>query len=99
MSSSDYTDMTLYTWDEKKRLSNLRKHGLDFADAPAVLAGRTFTTEDARFNYAERRYTAIGHFAGREVAVIYAERNDEIRIISFRKADHDERAALFLYGR
>jgi uncharacterized DUF497 family protein len=61
--------MTIYTWDETKRRSNLRKHGLDFADAPAVLAGRTFTMEDSR-DYGERRFTAIGHHAGREAVII-----------------------------
>ena len=28
------------TWDEAKRLANLRKHGLDFADAAEVLESR-----------------------------------------------------------
>jgi uncharacterized DUF497 family protein len=27
-------------WDEAKRLANLRKHGLDFADAGEVLESR-----------------------------------------------------------
>ena len=26
-----------YTHDERKRTANLKKHGLDFADAPAVI--------------------------------------------------------------
>jgi uncharacterized protein len=91
--------MTLYTWDEKKRLSNLRKHGLDFADVPTVLAGRAFTTEDCRFQYGERRFTTVGHFAGGEVTVTYTERNNDIRIISFRRANRNEREALFVHGR
>lgn len=28
-----------YEWDEAKRLANLRKHGIDFADVPAVFDG------------------------------------------------------------
>ena len=31
---------TRLTWDETKRRSNLRKHGLDFADAGEVLDSR-----------------------------------------------------------
>ncbi len=31
---------TRLSWDEAKRQSNLRKHGLDFADAGAVLDSR-----------------------------------------------------------
>jgi len=91
--------MTIYTWDEAKRRSNLRKHGLDFADAPAVLEADTYTTEDTRFPYGERRFTSIGRLAGAEVAVTYTERKYEIRIISFRKANRAERKTLFRYGR
>lgn len=28
-----------YEWDEAKRLANLRKHGIDFADIPIVFDG------------------------------------------------------------
>ncbi|WP_315791195.1 BrnT family toxin [Fischerella sp. JS2] len=28
-----------YKWDEAKRLANLRKHGIDFTDVPAVFDG------------------------------------------------------------
>ena len=31
-----------FTWDEAKRLENLRKHGLDFADAERVFDGKFF---------------------------------------------------------
>lgn len=89
--------MTTYTWDEAKRKSNLRKHGLDFADAPAVVEQPTYVNEDTRFHYSERRYTAIGFFNGQEVVVVYTEVNDEVRIISFRKATHHERETF--YGR
>lgn len=89
--------MTTYTWDAAKRQSNLCKHGLDFADAPAVLEQATYTNEDARFPYSERRYTSIGFFNGQEVVVVYTEVNDEIRIISFRKATQHERE--IFYGR
>lgn len=35
-----------FTWDEVKRLSNLQKHGLDFADAHRVFAGPMAVYED-----------------------------------------------------
>lgn len=87
--------MTTYTWDETKRDSNLRKHGLDFADAPAVLERTTYTKEDARFHYSEHRYTSIGLFDGQEVVVVHTEINDEVRIISFRKATNHERKVFY----
>ena len=35
-----------FTWDEKKRISNLKSHSIDFIDAPRVFEGPTFTFED-----------------------------------------------------
>lgn len=90
MSSSHYTEMTTYTWNEAKRLSNLRKHGLDFADAPQVIESADSTVEDVRFRYSERRYNAYGYFKIYPVVVTYTEENDEVRIISFRKATRRE---------
>jgi uncharacterized DUF497 family protein len=86
--------MSIYTWDEAKRQSNLRKHGLDFADAAAVLAGTTLTQEDLRFQYGERRFNTLGYFQGEEVSITNTERHDGIRIISFRKATRRERDEL-----
>ena len=49
-----------FTWSEAKRDSNWAKHGLDFADAELVFTGETFTFEDTRFCYGERRYITLG---------------------------------------
>ena len=49
-----------FTWDEAKRKANLKKHGLDFADAETVFAGYTLTKPDTRFTYSENRYSTIG---------------------------------------
>lgn len=87
-------NMTTYIWDEAKRKSNLRKHGLDFADAATVIEGRSYTEEDMRYHYAERRYLTIGYFEGKVVVVVFTEDDDEIRIISFRNATKRERRGL-----
>ncbi|OEZ57267.1 BrnT family toxin [Duganella sp. HH105] len=76
MSSSHYTEMTTYTWDEAKRKANLRKHGLDFADAATVLEGNSATKEDTRFNYPERRFNTLGYLFGKSVVVTYTEEDD-----------------------
>jgi hypothetical protein len=83
-------NMTTYTWDEAKRQSNLRKHGLDFADAPAVLEDDAYSIEDTSLQYSERRYNAVGSLQNTIVSITYTERNDEIRIISFRRATRRE---------
>jgi uncharacterized DUF497 family protein len=42
-----------FTWSERKRAVNLKDHGLDFVDAPAVFEGITFTYEDTRFAHGD----------------------------------------------
>ena len=79
-----------YTWSESKRRRNLRDHGLDFAGTPAVLAGVTYTFEDDRLTYPERRYVTLGLLRGVPVSIVQTETADEIRIISFRKATRRE---------
>jgi uncharacterized DUF497 family protein len=53
-----------FTWDEKKRITNLRHHGFDFVDAPSVFDGLTFTYEDDRFDYGEQRFVTLGMLHG-----------------------------------
>ena len=76
----------MYTWDETKREINLAKHGIDFRDAAEIFAGPLVTVEDTREDYGEARYIALGMLAGIVLSVVYTERDDEIRIISIRKA-------------
>ena len=49
-------------WDEAKRQANLRKHGLDFADAGEVLESR-YRLDVQEWRKAERRVLSIpdGH--------------------------------------
>jgi uncharacterized protein len=83
-----------YTWDEAKRAANLRKHDLDFVDVPEVFAGATCTVEDSRFAYGEQRLLSFGFLRGLAVSIVHTETDDEIRIISFRKATKRETAFL-----
>lgn len=82
-------------WDEAKRHSNLRKHGLDFADAAAVFDGVTDTREDTRFEYDEQRFITIGLLENTVVVIAHTESDEEIRIISMRKATRREKAIYF----
>lgn len=90
--------MTLYIWDEARRADNLRRHGLDFADARAVFAAGVAVFEDRRFYYGERRFNAYGRVDAKTVCITYAERNYGRRIISFRKATWKEEANLLGAG-
>ena len=84
-----------FTWSEAKRAANLRAHGLDFVDAPLVFEGVTFTFEDDRFSYSEQRFVTLGLLAGFPVSVVHTESENEIRIISFRKATKREAEIYF----
>jgi uncharacterized protein len=84
-----------FSWDEKKRLSNLFLHKLDFVDAPVVFKGVTFTFEDARFAYAEQRFVTLGLLAETIVSIVHTETSTNIHVISFRKATRNEARIFF----
>ena len=86
-------DMT-FTWNENKRQRNLGKHGLDFAHAYKVFEGATFTFEDTRFNYTEQRFITVG-LLDNVVVIVHTETEEEIRIISMRKANKHEQQLYF----
>lgn len=84
-----------FSWSERKRAINLKDHGLDFVDAPRVFEGLTFTYEDDRFAYGEQRLITLGLLAGVPVSIAHTETEDEIRVISFRKATFREARRYF----
>ena len=80
-----------YQWNRDKAATNLRKHGIDFADAVSVFSDDlAITIPDERFG--EERFVTIGVDAfGRVLVVVYTIRDDETRIISARTATRQER--------
>ena len=84
-----------FTWDERKRLANLRDHGFDFRDAHSVFEGPTYTFEDDRFSYRERRLVTLGFFGGVSVSLVHTESPSVIRVISFRRATRHEEIIFF----
>ena len=80
-----------YSYDPKKRAANLKKHGYDFEDAPQVIeSDRTVTFEDRRFTYDEQRFITLGMLREDVVVIATAETDEEIRLISMRKAERNE---------
>lgn len=84
-----------FEWDEDKRLANVRKHGIDFADAIAVFENDTVTVADERFDYGEQRFVTLGLLKGRVVVVVHTESDHATRIISVRKATKYEEITYF----
>ena len=77
-------------WDEEKRLSNLAKHGIDFADAEELFSGPVLSGKDDRKDYGEDRFIGYGFMRDRLVVVAFARRGEVVRIISLRKANSRE---------
>lgn len=81
-----------YAWDEDKRTENLRRRGLDCADAAIVMQSLRLTALDTREDYGADRWGSIGMLYGRVVMLVYsALAPDLIRVIALRKATRHER--------
>ncbi len=80
----------IFEWDERKARTNLEKHGIDFADAVAVLNDdlAIVIPDD---HPGEERYVALGvDLLGRLLVVVFAPRGENLRIISAREATRRE---------
>ncbi len=83
--------MMRFEWDENKNRLNIRKDGIDFADAVDIFRPPMLTLQDDRENYGEERWIALGWIRAIIGVVVYVERGgDVIRIISARKATKKE---------
>ena len=80
-----------FEWDPRKAAANLRKHGIEFADAATVFYDElALTVPDDRAN--EDRFVTMGMDAlGRILVVVYTWRGDCGRLISARPATRSER--------
>jgi uncharacterized DUF497 family protein len=81
-----------YEWGNGKAAENLRKHGVDFADAIGALEDPNRLEEiDLRFEYGEERLQVIGIVRGNVLFVIVTFRDADVcRIISARRATRHE---------
>jgi uncharacterized DUF497 family protein len=84
-----------FEWDEAKRKSNLRNHGIDFVGIEQAFESKTVTMLDDRFDYGEERFVTFGLLDGRVVAIAHTETDEVIRIISVRKATKYEENSYF----
>jgi uncharacterized DUF497 family protein len=85
-----------YIHDEVKRSANLKKHGYDLKDVPLVIESTaTVTFEDKRFDYGEQRFITLGMLRDVVVVVVTAEADEEVRVISMRKAERNEQEIYF----
>jgi uncharacterized DUF497 family protein len=77
-------------WDEPKRLANIAKHGLNFADLTLDFFSGAYVDR-----VRDERLQAIGLFQGRPTVVIFALVGSEAwSIVSMRAASRKERRRL-----
>ena len=78
--------------DPAKAASNLRKHGVSFADAEGVVQDPLAVTVEDPDAEGEQRFISIGlGSAGELLVVVWTKRDDECRVISARRATRKER--------
>jgi len=84
--------MMVYVWDERKRLANIEKHGLDFRDAFLVYENpEKITIQSNHPSESRLQDLALVEVAGILLSLVYVVRGEAIRIISFRRAGRRER--------
>ncbi len=80
-----------YQWDPAKATANLKKHGVEFADAVGVFDDPGAITIEEPDAEGEQRFLAIGlDVLGRLIVVAFTYRGDDLRLISARKATRRE---------
>lgn len=89
---------TGFEWDKEKARTNLRRHGVDFADAMAVLGDEgAITLRDELSAVNETRFLTLGQDSlGRVLVVAFTWRGSNVRLTAARKATPGERQQ---YGR
>jgi uncharacterized DUF497 family protein len=79
-----------FEWDEKKARSNKAKHGVDFESVWDFDFDTALYAVEETIPYGEERFQAIGLIGFRVYMLVFTERGDLIRVISFRKAPSAE---------
>lgn len=82
-------------WDEIKRATNIKQHGIDFADLTDVFDHPMVTVEDDRVAYGEMRLQSLCWHNKRVVFMVWTECEDDVRLISCRYGDKHETRKYF----
>jgi len=80
----------MITWDESKRKTNLKKHGIDLADLESAFDFPMVTVEDDSEVYGELRLQSLAMWRGRVIFLVWTEQQDAAHLISCRYADRSQ---------
>ena len=84
----------VFQWDSRKAKSNYAKHGVSFEEASTVFGDSLSLTiaDPSHSPPGEERFVTIGSsYLERLVVVVHRDEDEDIRIISARKATRRER--------
>ena len=80
----------MFEWDEAKRIMTLVERKLDFADGVTLFDGRPTIMLGAVRN-GEARWLTVGLMDnGKCYSVVWTQRDQMVRIISYRRSHDDE---------
>ncbi len=81
----------MYLWDEKKNRINLKKHGISFEEArDSIFEGSNILAPEIAYSKGEARHAVIGKHRGKYYVGIFSVTPEGFRIISVRRARHEE---------
>jgi hypothetical protein len=81
----------IYQWDPDKAKANVKKHGIEFADAVGIFDDPEAITREDPDSEGEQRFLSIGlDILGRTIVVAYTYRGEAFRLISARRATKQE---------
>ena len=90
----------MFSWDARKALGNIAKHGISFEEAATVFGDpEALDWDDLEYSASDERSVRLGFsLSGRILLVVYTVRRlkngqETIRIISARQATRKERQA------
>jgi len=84
----------MLTWDENKRTTNLRKHGIDFADLESVFGNYMHSEKDTSC-LGEVRIKSLCWLNGVVLHLVWVEQQETARLISCRRATKHEARTYF----
>jgi uncharacterized protein len=81
-----------FQYDLAKATANFKKHGVFFSDAEGVFQDPLALTREDPDAEGEQRFVTVGLGGAAELlVVVYVIRDDEVRLISARRATRKER--------
>ncbi|MGB7739324.1 MAG: BrnT family toxin [Steroidobacteraceae bacterium] len=78
------------SFDPRKNERNIAERGLSFELVEEFEWDSALVVEDARRDYGERRFQALGLIADRLHALVFTPRAGRVHVISLRKANRRE---------